>query len=200
MKANQKGFGVVEILVVIVIVGLIGAVGWLVYDRQNNKTDSRQTSMAATTPTITPKKSEASNEQQTSYLTVKEWGIKIPNTPKGNVISYQISADDKNMADFISSGQKTLGGSCGTFSSARYHIFQAENGYKSSDDVFQNKLSYAAENSLVIKANNKSYYIIGDMSGGDCTGTLKEGQSVSQQEIAANDDLLAALKSLVSAD
>jgi prepilin-type N-terminal cleavage/methylation domain-containing protein len=40
MKANQKGFSVVEILVVTVVVGLLGAVGWLVYDRQNSKNDS----------------------------------------------------------------------------------------------------------------------------------------------------------------
>ncbi len=37
MKANQKGFSVVEVLIVIAIVGLIGIVGWLVYDRQNGK-------------------------------------------------------------------------------------------------------------------------------------------------------------------
>jgi prepilin-type N-terminal cleavage/methylation domain-containing protein len=35
MKNNQKGFSAVEVLIVILIVGLIGAVGWFVYDRQN---------------------------------------------------------------------------------------------------------------------------------------------------------------------
>ena len=41
MKANQKGFSVVEIFIVIVVVGLIGTVGWLVYDRQKSKTDNK---------------------------------------------------------------------------------------------------------------------------------------------------------------
>jgi prepilin-type N-terminal cleavage/methylation domain-containing protein len=41
MKNNQKGFSVVEILIVVVIVGLISAVGWLVYDRQQSKVDNR---------------------------------------------------------------------------------------------------------------------------------------------------------------
>jgi prepilin-type N-terminal cleavage/methylation domain-containing protein len=204
MKVNQKGFSVVEILVVIVVVGLLGAVGWLVHDRQKSKTDNRQASTTVTTPAKTPHaetpNQPQSNQSQVSYLAVKEWGVKIPQTSTGNVISYQISADDKNMANFVSSGQKALGGSCGTFGSARYHVFQAENGYKSSDEVFQNKLNNAAENDLVIKANNKSYYILGDMSGGDCTGTLKEGQSVSQQEVTANNNLLTALKGLVSAN
>lgn len=40
MKANQKGFGIVEILIVTVAIGLIAAVGWLVYDRQINKSDT----------------------------------------------------------------------------------------------------------------------------------------------------------------
>lgn len=41
MKVNQKGFSVVEILIVVVIVGLLGIVGWLVYDRQKSKTDDK---------------------------------------------------------------------------------------------------------------------------------------------------------------
>lgn len=41
MKYNQKGFGALEVLVVILIVGLIGTLGWLLYDRQVNKNSSQ---------------------------------------------------------------------------------------------------------------------------------------------------------------
>lgn len=41
MKDNQKGFSVAAVLMVIVVLGLVGTVGWLVYDRQNNKTDNK---------------------------------------------------------------------------------------------------------------------------------------------------------------
>lgn len=46
MSTNQKGFSVVEILVTVVIIGLIGTVGWLVYDRQkdDNQATNTQTS------------------------------------------------------------------------------------------------------------------------------------------------------------
>jgi type II secretory pathway pseudopilin PulG len=37
MKANQKGFSIVEALVVVVVIGLLGAVSWLVYDRQKSE-------------------------------------------------------------------------------------------------------------------------------------------------------------------
>lgn len=50
MKVNQKGFSVVEILFVMVVVGLLAAIGWLVYDRQNNKSNKEQ---ANTTPAQT---------------------------------------------------------------------------------------------------------------------------------------------------
>ncbi len=41
-KDNKKGFSIVEILIVIVFIGLISAVGWFVYDRQNSKTNQEQ--------------------------------------------------------------------------------------------------------------------------------------------------------------
>lgn len=44
MKTNQKGFGAVEVLIVVVIVGLLGAVGWLVYDRQKNSAQENSNS------------------------------------------------------------------------------------------------------------------------------------------------------------
>jgi type II secretory pathway pseudopilin PulG len=48
VKTNQKGFSVVEILIVGVVVGLFGAAGWLVYDRQNIKNDNRKASSQTT--------------------------------------------------------------------------------------------------------------------------------------------------------
>ncbi len=59
MKANQKGFSVVEILIVIVVVGLLGMVGWLVYDRQKTK------KLEAPTPTTTQKTEQQTESQNT---------------------------------------------------------------------------------------------------------------------------------------
>lgn len=58
MKKNQKGFSAVEVIVVIVIVGLLGAVGWLVYDRQKSTSVNSSSSDASANPaqpTIQPK-------------------------------------------------------------------------------------------------------------------------------------------------
>lgn len=39
-KLNQQAFAIGTVLLIVVIVGLIGAVGWLVYDRQQNGSES----------------------------------------------------------------------------------------------------------------------------------------------------------------
>lgn len=44
LHKDQSGFGIVEIVIIIVMVGLTGAVGWLVYDRQKKTDQSSQTS------------------------------------------------------------------------------------------------------------------------------------------------------------
>jgi type II secretory pathway pseudopilin PulG len=70
MKFNQKGFSVVEILILIVIVGLLGAVGWLVFDRQKHKNDEQ-----AKTQTTEQTKNE-SLEQETAKGSKKTFDCK----------------------------------------------------------------------------------------------------------------------------
>ncbi len=55
MNKNEKGFSLVAILIAVVLVGLLGTVGWLVYDRQN---DNNKVSPATTNTT-------SKKEQQT---------------------------------------------------------------------------------------------------------------------------------------
>lgn len=74
MKVNQKGFSVVEILIVIVVVGLLGAVGWFVYDRQ-----SKDKAEPVATKTETKEK-EASTPEKDTYegmtkYTSEKYGI-----------------------------------------------------------------------------------------------------------------------------
>jgi prepilin-type N-terminal cleavage/methylation domain-containing protein len=79
MKVNQKGFSVVEILIVIVVAGLIGTVGWLVYDRQKNKTDDK--SVAQTTQQEqkqeTPTDTQPKNAEAVSKKSFSAYGVKL---------------------------------------------------------------------------------------------------------------------------
>jgi prepilin-type N-terminal cleavage/methylation domain-containing protein len=63
MKTNQKGFSVVEVLLVVAVVGLLGGVGWLVYDRQQSKNDTTQSTASQTSQTD---KQQTTNGQETT--------------------------------------------------------------------------------------------------------------------------------------
>lgn len=76
MKVNQKGFSVVEILIVIVVVGVLGAVGWLVYDRQSKD----KAEPVATTTEIKKEDNESSTSAKDPYegmtkYTSEKYGI-----------------------------------------------------------------------------------------------------------------------------
>jgi hypothetical protein len=102
MKITQKGFGLAEVLILVVVVGALGGVGTLVYTRQ--RTANKQVPItnfdecvAAGNPVAesypeqcfangqsfinqSQKVNEASDDTETpakTYLTIKEWKIKL---------------------------------------------------------------------------------------------------------------------------
>ncbi|HSW81333.1 MAG TPA: hypothetical protein VLG40_02970 [Candidatus Saccharimonas sp.] len=181
------------------MVALIGGIGYYVYsqnqNKQQNTASTSQNSQTKSSDTSSSSNSSAQTQPSVSYLTIKEWGVKVAQ-PTGNTISYQISKYDANTAQFVTSEQKTLGGACGTFPMARYTITRMTTGTKSSDTVLQNKLDAAAQSNQTVQIGNMTYYIVKDMSGGDCVGN---GQ-INPQEAVYNNNLLAALKGLVAAN
>lgn len=83
MKVNQKGFSAVEILVTVVVVGLLGAVGWLVYDRQKSNTSETSNTLASTQKKEeVPKQNTKKTDFNEGYVVVKEWGLRFK-TPSG---------------------------------------------------------------------------------------------------------------------
>jgi prepilin-type N-terminal cleavage/methylation domain-containing protein len=82
MKTNQKGFSVVEILIVIVVIGLLGTVGWLVYDRQNSKEDKEQANTSQTDTQKPAETEQAANIKEykgklVTFHYPKEWTVGI---------------------------------------------------------------------------------------------------------------------------
>jgi hypothetical protein len=68
---NQKGFGHMGVLAMIIIVAAVAFGGWWVYDHHKKKT----------TPTPAPAQ---------TYLTVKEWSVKVPTDDTVKGLSYTI--------------------------------------------------------------------------------------------------------------
>lgn len=77
MKKNQKGFNAVEGLIILVIVGLIGFVGWIVYQKQNTdkeKPNQQVTKNQTITEIVASVKEKVGQEVSTVKTTAAEEG------------------------------------------------------------------------------------------------------------------------------
>ncbi len=77
---NQKGFAAIETVLIIVIIAIIGGAGYYVYSANKKTSDtlSAASKVAQTSPAKTTKKTGASSSTSQKYLTIQEWGVKLP--------------------------------------------------------------------------------------------------------------------------
>jgi hypothetical protein len=75
LNKNQKGFTLVEGLLITLILAVIGFGGYYVY-HTNHKT--KTVVVSATVKTTTPKTSTASNTPTQKYITISVWGVRVP--------------------------------------------------------------------------------------------------------------------------
>lgn len=104
---NQKGFGVVEILLVIVVIGLIVVVGWLFMTRQNSKDDTTKSNSTT----------DSSKTQGVENTTNTEQNSNTASTPAtdtflGSGFSFSYYRDWKFAVDDTSYNSKTCQGAC----------------------------------------------------------------------------------------
>lgn len=85
LRNNQKGFSAVEGILIIVIVTLLAAVGWLVWSKKDKAVSpsSNQTNSQSTTTNV-----EDSDTEESS-IDIAEWGIKIK-TEHADKVTYVI--------------------------------------------------------------------------------------------------------------
>ncbi len=90
-QLNQKGFALVEGLLILVILAAIGGVGYYVYQANNDATDTQNAAQTAANSATPPK-------TKTNYVAIKEWSVRSPYDGKLD-LSYTIK---DNGADFSS--------------------------------------------------------------------------------------------------
>jgi prepilin-type N-terminal cleavage/methylation domain-containing protein len=186
MKQNQKGFSVVEILIVIAVIGLIGAVGWLVYYRQKTKTSDSQPA----TQTSTEQKDavEAQPTQKTDpnegYLVVKEWGLRFK-TPTG-LTDVKYTIHDDTVAFFA----KPTGSSVQY--RADYDKYEEGRSQYATGNLYRSKESTKDKIGIVVegkKIGDYYYYTSWAFSslatGAACVGTYGDADSNCQPEATA---------------
>ena len=81
LKNNEKGFGTIEIILVLIIVLLIGAVGYLVYKNQHKATVTKVVTITKTSPATNKTSANDPTASWNPYAsTVGKFSLKYPST------------------------------------------------------------------------------------------------------------------------
>lgn len=72
---NQNGFAIIEALLIIIILSMLGGTGYYVW--HSKQAADKTLNTASKTAQSTPSATKATVPKQ-SFLTIKEWGVKIP--------------------------------------------------------------------------------------------------------------------------
>lgn len=113
-QKRQAGFSIVEAVIAVVAVAVIGTAGFFVYqhnrtkatnaEQNNGQTSNQQTTTTPPAPTVT-------------YLTIKEWGIKLPLSANIKdayyVVDPGVSTNEDGKPSAIEFGLKSQDASCG---------------------------------------------------------------------------------------
>lgn len=78
IRLNNEGFGVIEALLLLIIVGIIGGTGFYVYNA--NKSTSNGNENTIVKQDSKPEEPKTTKDPNEDYLVIKEWGVKIPLT------------------------------------------------------------------------------------------------------------------------
>ena len=102
-KLNQKGFGIVELLLVVVVVGLVGALGWLVYSRVSKNSNGNSTESTNT--------EEATGDVVSApNVNITEWsvGFAAPSSIQDTTVYEYNSANDTSGYSWVVLTSPTL--------------------------------------------------------------------------------------------
>jgi len=81
-QLNSKGFGLIAVIIVIAVLVVLGGAGVYVYQRNhtaNSAANAKVTNhTTAKTDGSSGNKSNPSTGSQQTYLTIREWGVKLP--------------------------------------------------------------------------------------------------------------------------
>lgn len=193
-KLNTKGFGVVEALLIVVIVGIIGGVGYFVY---NSQMKTEATLDRAAKLQNDPQKTE--KKQEDKYLEITEEGIKIK-LSEPILDAYVISNESGQVAFGIASldnipackphevetgpGPYLVG--VVNLSFDKYDAESIKNGRSPDASAFK-------DNPNAVRVGN-NWYEIEKESNGDCRST----DAAIQAKINAAKDAFAAASKTIS--
>lgn len=178
---NERGFGAIEALLVLTIVGILGFTGYFVWHAKQN---SDKLLHQATSSLATNSKKKVANEANITpatvqYLDIPEWGVRILPATSLPKVTYVISDADNHEAAKLTFAD--MPAECaGFWSIGRAMAGQSISGYK--DDTPEHRLSQQPK---TVKQVGDYYFTL--FHGQLSCGLETEKQATLIQLLAGND-------------
>jgi hypothetical protein len=131
MKKNENGFSAVELLIIVVVAGLIGAAGWIVYARQKDKPSNNQAA-----PQTTQQETKADTSATAGWAKYSLDGISFSYPADWSTAEESINADGIGISVTLTKGSTQLGSFMVMKDSKGYDsVLQEEKGYSLVDNI-----------------------------------------------------------------
>jgi uncharacterized protein (UPF0333 family) len=191
---NDKGFAAFDVVLVLVIIFLVGAVAYLVGNRSTTKTASSSSSSTSKTATT-----------ESSYFDFKELGVKFIPDKSLNGLSYSLitGLEGSGTAVYITD----------TNVKAAYNECQADGGSNAIPGSETNEseafasigrspgtFSDQVEEAVLVKQFNGFYITLSHPNGNNCAGTQADQDNWQQVTSTAETALTSSLKATITQD
>jgi Tfp pilus assembly protein PilV len=199
-KNSQKGFTVVEAMLIVIIVGMLGGVGYYVWHSQQqvDKTYS-QTANSSVEPKLKGSTSATSpGSSNAGYFVIKEWGIRAKNT-YSITPEYKVQSNSGGTWAEVSSKELVAidPTGCSLGSNVAGAIYQAKPtdhyyaGQPGSRPV-QEEVNTGVLKNRAVKVGNYYYWYEPMLSGG--CGTSKQDKEIYSRTVQGFTDLVKKLE------
>ena len=180
----QKGFGAVEVILIIVILAIIALVGWRVYDMQQATNISNQNAaQTSNNSTVDP---------NTGYVVVGDWGVRFK--PVDGLADVTFYTSDRGKETFAGQNTETI-----ALTTAKV---EAMSGSCASTHERFTPLTYLVRSqeelqqpapALLTKIGSYNYYILSAQSA------CGEGEQHHQSQVEVKEQLTTSLRTLEQA-
>lgn len=155
MNKTQNGFAIIESLLILIIIAIIGGTGYYVW-HSKSQTDKTLDNASNSNSVVSPAKSTNSVKTsspatpQTKYLTIVQWGVRIPYTGE-DTYSYTYQDDTPNTVEVVSANLSSKYG-CTSIGGGLISRFLPNDQVDPAGDTAKD----------LAKSNPGSFYLVGN--------------------------------------
>lgn len=201
MSKSQKGFALLEGLLILIIIAIVGGTGYYVL-RSKNQTKETLNAAGNDTPALP---GNGTSRAPQKYLVINEWGVKIPILKGDEGLSYKMDSQNDS-AQFRNSALDKLSDGCTDNSvviirgKAGDEVDGEEGSIGTFSEIYKNPGDSLSGS---FRSHIGDYYYLNSAVGGascvDIPQTDPLGQQAQNEEDNAIDNIFKALEGMTKA-